>query len=62
MTLIWSKLVLFVQESLYEEFFNQGDLEREMGSQPNEMMDRYRAHIPEQQISFLDNVALPTFQ
>merc|ERR1712226_1259862 len=38
-----------------------GDLEREMGAQPNEMMDRHRAHIPEQQISFLDNVALPTF-
>ncbi|XP_063714234.1 cGMP-dependent 3',5'-cyclic phosphodiesterase-like isoform X2 [Symsagittifera roscoffensis] len=57
----WNNLIE-VAESLYEEFFNQGDLEREMGAQPNEMMDRHRAHIPEQQISFLDNVAIPTFQ
>ncbi|XP_052828434.1 cGMP-dependent 3',5'-cyclic phosphodiesterase isoform X2 [Octopus bimaculoides] len=46
---------------IYQEFFSQGDLEKALGHKPIEMMDRERAKIPEQQISFLDNIALPVF-
>ncbi|CAE1170954.1 PDE2A [Acanthosepion pharaonis] len=47
---------------IYQEFFSQGDLEKALGHKPIEMMDRERAKIPDQQISFLDNIALPVFR
>ena len=54
--------VLFLQELIYQEFFSQGDMEKSLGRSPVEMMDRERAYIPELQISFLDNIALPVFK
>lgn len=47
---------------MYSEFFAQGDLERQMGLAPNEMMDRQKACIPELQIEFITTVVRPTFE
>ncbi|BFZ15143.1 hypothetical protein BsWGS_18182 [Bradybaena similaris] len=47
---------------VYQEFFSQGDLEKALGKNPLEMMDRERACIPELQISFLDNIATPVYK
>ncbi|KAL5012349.1 hypothetical protein ScPMuIL_010900 [Solemya velum] len=46
---------------IYQEFFSQGDVEKELGVEPIEMMDRERAQIPDLQISFLDHIATPLF-
>lgn len=50
------------QELIYAEFFTQGDLERGIGQQPMEFMDRERAIIPDLQINFIDSVALPVYR
>ncbi|CAD7085831.1 unnamed protein product [Hermetia illucens] len=52
----------YVAELVYEEFFTQGDLEKQMGLAPNEMMDRQKACIPELQIEFIATVVRPTFE
>ncbi|XP_059053011.1 cAMP and cAMP-inhibited cGMP 3',5'-cyclic phosphodiesterase 10A-like [Achroia grisella] len=47
-------------ESIYAEFYNQGDKEREMGYTPLSMMDRRRCiNQPAEQIQFLSVVVLP---
>ncbi|XP_076446351.1 cGMP-dependent 3',5'-cyclic phosphodiesterase-like [Babylonia areolata] len=46
---------------IYQEFFSQGDLEKALGESPLEMMDRERACVPDLQISFLDNIAIPVY-
>ena len=51
-----------VAELIYSEFFSQGDLEKALGVTPSEMMDRDRAFIPEQQLSFIDNIAEPVYK
>uniref|UniRef100_A0A914HUE6 Phosphodiesterase n=1 Tax=Globodera rostochiensis TaxID=31243 RepID=A0A914HUE6_GLORO len=51
-----------IAENIYKEFFSQGDLEKEMGNRPIEMMDRERACVPKIQIEFMDTVALPVFR
>lgn len=51
-----------VAELVYTEFFAQGDLERQMGLNPNLMMDRKKACIPALQIEFLDTVVTPTYE
>ena len=51
-----------VAELIYSEFFSQGDLEKALGVTPSEMMDRDRAFIPEQQLSFIDNIAGPVYK
>ncbi|XP_076646480.1 cGMP-dependent 3',5'-cyclic phosphodiesterase [Halictus rubicundus] len=48
-------------EYIYDEFFSQGDLEKSMGSSPIEMMDRERAAIPDLQVQFISNIAIPVF-
>lgn len=50
------------QALIYQEFFSQGDLEKALGKNPLEMMDRERACVPELQISFLDNIAYPVYR
>uniref|UniRef100_A0A914R0P1 PDEase domain-containing protein n=1 Tax=Parascaris equorum TaxID=6256 RepID=A0A914R0P1_PAREQ len=50
------------QENIYKEFFSQGDLEKQMGNRPLEMMDRDRACVPKIQLEFMDTVALPVFE
>ncbi|XP_070198200.1 cGMP-dependent 3',5'-cyclic phosphodiesterase-like isoform X2 [Littorina saxatilis] len=46
---------------IYQEFFSQGDLEKALGESPLEMMDREKACVPDLQISFLDNIAIPVY-
>ena len=53
---------LHVQVLIYQEFFSQGDLEKALGESPLEMMDRERACVPDLQISFLDNIAIPVYR
>ncbi|XP_063826354.1 cAMP and cAMP-inhibited cGMP 3',5'-cyclic phosphodiesterase 10A-like [Ostrinia nubilalis] len=49
-----------IAESVYEEFYNQGDKERAMGYTPLSMMDRRRSvNQPAEQIQFLSVVVLP---
>jgi cGMP-dependent 3',5'-cyclic phosphodiesterase len=50
-----------IAENIYKEFFSQGDLEKQMGNRPIEMMDRERACVPKIQLEFMDTVALPVF-
>lgn len=47
---------------MYAEFFAQGDLEKQMGLAPKQMMDRQKACIPELQIEFITTVVRPTFE
>ncbi|XP_019621743.1 PREDICTED: cGMP-dependent 3',5'-cyclic phosphodiesterase-like isoform X5 [Branchiostoma belcheri] len=51
-----------IAELIYQEFFRQGDLEKSMGYRPHEMMDREKAFIPDLQISFLENIAMPLYR
>jgi hypothetical protein len=51
-----------VADLIYAEFFSQGDLERALGVQPMEMMDRERACIPELQLNFLDFIVIPAYR
>ncbi|XP_047531073.1 cAMP and cAMP-inhibited cGMP 3',5'-cyclic phosphodiesterase 10A-like [Vanessa atalanta] len=49
-----------IAEAVYEEFYNQGDQEREMGYTPLSMMDRRRSvNQPAEQIQFLSVVVVP---
>lgn len=48
--------------NIYEEFFNQGDLEKDMGHEPMDMMNRDLACIPQVQVDFMENVALPVYE
>ncbi|CAG4974720.1 unnamed protein product [Parnassius apollo] len=49
-----------ITQSIYEEFYNQGDRERVMGYTPLSMMDRKRSiNQPAEQIQFLSVVVLP---
>lgn len=50
------------QNLVYAEFFAQGDLERQIGLAPNQMMDRQKACVPELQIEFITTVVRPTFE
>ncbi|KAG4076228.1 hypothetical protein HA402_014777 [Bradysia odoriphaga] len=51
-----------VAHLVYSEFFAQGDLEKQMGLAPNQMMDRQNACIPELQLEFIGTVVRPTFE
>ncbi|VDK64108.1 unnamed protein product [Onchocerca ochengi] len=51
-----------IAENIYKEFFSQGDLEKQMGNCPLEMMDRDRACVPKLQLEFMDTVAVPVFE
>ncbi|XP_067102732.1 cGMP-dependent 3',5'-cyclic phosphodiesterase [Osmerus mordax] len=51
-----------IAELIYKEFFSQGDLEKELGNRPMEMMDREKAYIPELQISFMEHIAMPIYK
>ena len=42
---------------LYEEFFKQGDMERELGMDVIPMMDREKCDIPQQQVGFFGFIA-----
>jgi len=48
-------------KNIYDEFFNQGDREKEMGLKPLPSMDREEAVVSDVQISFMDNIAIPVY-
>ncbi|CAD5124731.1 DgyrCDS13001 [Dimorphilus gyrociliatus] len=51
-----------VANLIYNEFFSQGDMEKAQGITPSVQMDRQRANISEDQVNFLDRIALPVFR
>lgn len=55
-------MFLLPQNLVYSEFFAQGDLEKQMGLAPNQMMDRQNACIPELQLEFIGTVVRPTYE
>ncbi|KAI6661608.1 Sperm phosphodiesterase 5 isoform X2 [Oopsacas minuta] len=51
-----------VAELVAQEFFYQGDLEREKGNQVPEMMDREKAHkLPDLQVRFIDRLCISVY-
>eukprot|EP00057_Strongylocentrotus_purpuratus_P014305 XP_011668779.1 PREDICTED: cAMP and cAMP-inhibited cGMP 3',5'-cyclic phosphodiesterase 10A-like [Strongylocentrotus purpuratus] len=51
-----------IVECLYEEFYSQGDIEKERGETPIQMLDRdNQPNRAQEQIEFLTNVCLPCF-
>ncbi|THD25989.1 Phosphodiesterase [Fasciola hepatica] len=57
----WANTVQ-VAKLIYEEFFRQGDLEKALGHNPADSMDRERACVPSLQISFLDYIISPLYE
>ena len=49
-------------EYLYEEFWNQGDKERELDLPLGFLMDRYKVNISSSQVSFIDTFVKPSFE
>lgn len=47
--------------NIYEEFFNQGDQEKDMGLQPKKDMDRELACVPAIQVSFNNHIVSPAY-
>jgi len=46
-----------------EEFWSQGDMERELGKEPAEMMKRELHHqLAVNQVGFIDGVCLPVYR
>eukprot|EP01137_Pigoraptor_chileana_P008131 Opistho-2@54539 len=51
-----------IAKIVYSEFFEQGDIERQMGRTPIPMMDRTKAEeLPKMQVGFIDFICLPAF-
>ena len=51
-----------VAELVAQEFFYQGDMEREKGNQVPEMMDREKAHkLPDLQVRFIDGLCISIY-
>ncbi|KAI6235744.1 Phosphodiesterase [Aphelenchoides besseyi] len=50
-----------IADHIYKEFFSQGDLEKQMGNEPSEMMDREKACVPKIQLEFTDSVTTRVF-
>lgn len=48
-------------KNIYDEFFKQGDLEKDMGLKPNTDMDRSLACVPKIQKSFNDFIVVPAY-
>ncbi|CAN8007045.1 unnamed protein product [Ixodes pacificus] len=47
---------------IFEEFYEQGDLEKAEGRQPIPMMDRTKAHeLPASQVGFLKGICIPCY-
>lgn len=51
-----------VAEMVYAEFYEQGDLERELGSAPGELYDRNNLNkLPKMQVGFIDFICAPVY-
>ena len=55
LTLNWTEL-------LFEEFFRQGDKEREMGLKISDLMDRTTVNIAKAQLGFIDIIVTPAYE
>jgi hypothetical protein len=55
LTLKWTEL-------LFEEFFKQGDKEREMGLKISDLMDRTTTNIAKAQLGFIDVIVMPAYE
>lgn len=49
-------------ELLFEEFFKQGDKEREMGLKISDLMDRTNTNIAKAQLGFIDVIVMPAYE
>ena len=50
-------------KELFEEFYAQGDIEKELGRKPIPLMDRDKVHEqPASQVDFLTNISIPCFK
>ncbi|CAG9838099.1 unnamed protein product [Diabrotica balteata] len=47
-----------VAQLIYAEFFTQGDMMKKMGKEPDNMMDREKASIPDHQLEFLTDCCI----
>ena len=47
---------------ILEEYFLQGDIEREMNLDISPMCDRFHTNIPESQVYFINSFVLPMFK
>ena len=47
---------------LFEEFFHQGDREREQDMKISYLMDRFTVNIAQSQLGFIDFIVQPTFR
>lgn len=56
--IVYSKWVNFV----FEEFFNQGDVEIKLGLDVSILCDRQRTSIPRSQVNFINYIVFPTFE
>ena len=55
LTLKWTEL-------LFEEFFKQGDKERELGLKITDLMDRANTNIAKAQLGFIDVIVMPSYE
>jgi cAMP-specific phosphodiesterase 4 len=55
-------LALKWTELLFEEFFKQGDKERELGIGVSDLMDRSTTNIAKAQLGFIDIIVEPAFE
>ena len=55
LTLRWTEL-------LFEEFFKQGDKERELGLKITDLMDRATTNIAKAQLGFIDVIVMPSYE
>ena len=52
-----------VAEMVASEFFEQGDMEKDMDQTPMAMMDReQKKNLPKMQVGFIDHICLPLYQ
>mmetsp|Transcript_31413 Transcript_31413/g.83605 ORF Transcript_31413/g.83605 Transcript_31413/m.83605 type:complete len:650 (-) Transcript_31413:269-2218(-) len=61
LSLSWPTHLQWVRR-LQEEFFSQGDLERDRGLPVSFLMDRFKPGVLDSQVGFFDFVALPLFE
>ncbi|KAJ3170006.1 hypothetical protein HK101_011417, partial [Irineochytrium annulatum] len=48
-------------ESVMEEFYRQGDMERELGFSVSQFMDRHNPNVPKCQVGFIDFLVSPLY-
>ena len=57
-------LIPQVAQQVAEEFFEQGDIEKQqLHQEPIDMMNRKQKHrLPDMQVGFIDSICLPLYQ